>query len=102
MDLAFDATTWTPCRRMVDEDFGQCSSGVLRMGDGEASVVIEDPPGATFTINFLKQDINSGRGAVKATLDGKQLRGPGPIELRAGSGASVTCRGGATKHLGVR
>jgi hypothetical protein len=69
-DLAFDATAWTPCRRMTDEEFGQCPSGVLRMDDDEASVVIEDPPGQVFTINFLKAGVNTARGSVKATLDG--------------------------------
>jgi len=69
-DLAFDAATWTPCRRVTDADFGQCPSGVLRMDSGEASVVIEDPAGQLVTINFLRHEVNSSKGSVKATLDG--------------------------------
>jgi len=66
-DLSFDATTWTPCRGISDGDVRQCPSGVLRMDDGEASVVIEDPPGELFTINFLKTGVNATNGPVEAT-----------------------------------
>jgi hypothetical protein len=71
VDLDFDATTWTPCREVGAAEFGRCPSGVLRMGGGEGSVVIEDPPGTTFTINFLKDTVNATNREVEASFDGE-------------------------------
>jgi len=70
VDLDFDATAWTRCRNVGDEEFGQCPSGVLRMGNGEGSVVIENPPGVTFTINFMKDYVNATNREAEATLEG--------------------------------
>jgi hypothetical protein len=67
-DLDFDATAWTPCRRITDEANGQCPSGVLRMDHGEASVVIEDPPGELLTINFLKSGVDATSGPAQANF----------------------------------
>lgn len=71
VDLDFDATAWTRCRKVAEAMFRQCPSGVLRMDGGEASVVIEDPPGSTFTINFLHSYVNATRGEAEATFDGE-------------------------------
>jgi hypothetical protein len=70
VDLDFDATAWTRCRNVGDDAFGQCPSGVLRMGNGEGSVVIENPPGVTFTINFMKDYVNATNREADATLEG--------------------------------
>jgi hypothetical protein len=70
VDLDFDATTWTECRKVGETDFGQCPSGVLRMDGGQGSVVIENPPGETFTINFMTDTVNATNREVEATLEG--------------------------------
>ncbi len=69
-NLDFDATAWTPCKKISDETFGQCPSGVLRMDGGQGSVVIENPPGETFTINFMSDYVNAANREVEATLEG--------------------------------
>ena len=70
VDLDFDATTWTRCRDVDASSWEQCPSGVLRMEDGQGSVVIEDPEGETFTINFLTDTVNATNREVEASLDG--------------------------------
>lgn len=69
-DLDFDATAWAACRKLSEAEFGQCPAGVLRMGNGEGSVVIENPPGVTFTINFMRDYVNATNREVDATLKG--------------------------------
>jgi hypothetical protein len=69
-DLDFDATTWTRCKDVGATAWEQCPSGVLRMDGGQGSVVIEDPAGQTFTINFLGDVVNASNREVEATLDG--------------------------------
>jgi hypothetical protein len=39
----YDATTLLPCRGPSDSAFGRCPAGVLRMEDGQASVVVQSP-----------------------------------------------------------
>lgn len=68
VDLDFDATAWTPCREVGEEEFGQCPSGVLRMDGGQGSVVIEHPPGSTITINFMSDYVNAANHEVEANL----------------------------------
>ncbi len=70
VDLDFDATAWTPCRDIDEAEFSQCPSGVLRMGGGEGSVVIEDPPGETFTINFMNSGVTATNREADARADG--------------------------------
>ncbi len=70
VDLDFDATAWTPCRDIDEAEFSQCPSGVLRMGGGEGSVVIEDPPGEIFTINFMNSGVTATNREAEASADG--------------------------------
>lgn len=70
VDLDFDATAWTRCKAVNATSWDQCPSGVLRMEGGQGSVVIEDPDGQTFTINFLSDVINAANREVDATLNG--------------------------------
>jgi hypothetical protein len=70
VDLDFDATTWTRCRDVGATAWEQCPSGVLRMDGGQGSVVIEDPEGQTFTINFMSDVVNAANREVEASLDG--------------------------------
>ncbi len=70
VDLDFDATAWTPCRDVSATAWEQCPSGVLRMDGGQGSVVIEDPQGETFTINFMTDVVNAANRTVEAELDG--------------------------------
>jgi hypothetical protein len=69
VNLDFDATAWVRCRSVGDGEFGDCPSGALRMDGGQASVVIEDPPGKTFTINFMTDYVNAANRKVEATLE---------------------------------
>jgi hypothetical protein len=70
VDLDFDATTWTRCKDVGATAWEQCPSGVLRTDGGQGSVVIEDPAGQTFTINFLGDVVNASNREAEATLDG--------------------------------
>jgi hypothetical protein len=67
----YDATALLRCRAVGDADFGSCPAGVLRMEDGQASVVVQSPKGEQFTINFMKDYINAtNRRDAKGSLDG--------------------------------
>jgi len=69
-DLDFDATAWTRCRNIDAQSYDRCPSGVLRAEGGGASVVVEDPPGQVFTINFLGDYINATNREVTASRSG--------------------------------
>lgn len=69
-ELDFDATAWTRCKDVGADTWEQCPSGVLRMDGGQGSVVIEDPEGQTFTINFMSDYVNAANREVEASLDG--------------------------------
>jgi len=67
----YDATALLRCRAVGDADFGSCPAGVMRMEDGQASVVVQSPKGEQFTINFMKDYINAtNRREAKGSLDG--------------------------------
>ncbi len=66
----YDATTLLRCRAVGDAGFGSCPAGVLRMEDGQASVVVQSPKGEQFTINFMKDYINATNREAKGSLDG--------------------------------
>jgi hypothetical protein len=70
VDLDFDATTWTRCRDVGATAWEQCPSGVLRMDGGQGSVVIEDPEGQIFTINFMSDSVHAANREIEASLDG--------------------------------
>lgn len=66
----YDATALLPCQATRDAPRRQCAAGVLRMDDGQASVVVLDTTGAQFTINFMTDYINATNRRVDATLQG--------------------------------
>jgi hypothetical protein len=66
----YDATTLLRCRAAGDSEFGQCPAGILRMEDGQASIVVQNQLGAQFTINFMTGYVNATNREVDARLDG--------------------------------
>ena len=62
----YDATTRLRCRVPGDLDFGSCPAGILRMDNGQASIVVENQHGQRFTMNFMK-DEQTGEPYVNAT-----------------------------------
>lgn len=62
----YDATTLLSCRAAEATDFSDCPAGILRMEDGQASIVVQDPQGEQYTLNFLK-DATDGTPYVNAT-----------------------------------
>ncbi len=66
----YNATALLNCRSPGDADFGSCPAGVLRMEDGQGSVVIQSQRGEQFTINFMKDYVNASNRKVDARLDG--------------------------------
>ena len=65
----FDATTLLACQP-VEGPERQCPAGILRMDQGQASVVITGPDGEEFTINFMTDYVNSGGHDIQAELQG--------------------------------
>lgn len=66
----YDATTLLRCRAAGDGEFSLCPAGILRMEDGQASIVVQNQLGEQFTINFMKDYVNASNRDVKAKLDG--------------------------------
>jgi hypothetical protein len=66
----YDATTLLRCKAAGDRAFGNCPAGILRMEDGQASIVIQSPRGAQFTINFMTDYVNATVGEVATVLNG--------------------------------
>jgi len=66
----YDATTRLRCRAPGDTEVGSCPAGILRMEDGQASIVVQNQAGEQFTINFMKDYVNATNREVTATLDG--------------------------------
>jgi hypothetical protein len=66
----YDATTLLRCRAAGDSEFGQCPAGILRMDDGQASIVVQNQLGKQFTINFMTGYVNATNREVDARLDG--------------------------------
>ena len=66
----YDATTRLRCRAAGDSEFGSCPAGILRMEDGQASIVVQNQLGEIFTINFMSDYVNAANREVKATLEG--------------------------------
>lgn len=64
----YDATTRLRCLAAGDSEFGSCPAGILRMEDGQASIVVQNQVGEQFTINFLKNGVNATNREVKAKL----------------------------------
>jgi hypothetical protein len=66
----YDATTLLRCRAAGDSEFGNCPAGILRMEGGQASIVVQNPLGEQFTINFMKDYVNATNRDVTAKLQG--------------------------------
>lgn len=66
----YDATTRLRCRAAGDREFGSCPAGILRMEDGQASIVVQNQLGEQFTINFMSEYVNATNREVEAHLDG--------------------------------
>lgn len=66
----FDATTRLPCAMLDSDEMEDCPAGILRMENGQASIVITSPVGKQLTINFMTDYINSAAGEVDANLHG--------------------------------
>jgi hypothetical protein len=66
----YDATTLLRCRASGDSDFGICPAGILRMDNGQASIVVQNQLGEQFTINFMTDYVNAANREIDATLNG--------------------------------
>ena len=66
----YDATIRLRCRAAGDEEFGSCPAGILRMGNGQASIVVQNQLGEQFTINFMSDYVNASNREVSARLEG--------------------------------
>jgi hypothetical protein len=66
----YDATTLLRCKAAGDREYGNCPAGILRMENGQASIVVQSQLGQQFTINFMTDTVNATVGEVDARLDG--------------------------------
>jgi hypothetical protein len=66
----YDATTLLRCKAAGDREFGTCPAGILRMENGQASIVVQSQLGKQFTINFMTDHVDSTVGKVEARLEG--------------------------------
>ncbi|MDH3903798.1 MAG: hypothetical protein OES90_11320, partial [Xanthomonadales bacterium] len=66
----YDATTRLRCRALGDRDFGECPAGILRMEDGQASIVVQNQLGEQFTINFMNDHVNASNREIEARNEG--------------------------------
>lgn len=66
----YDATTRLRCRAAGDKEFGSCPAGILRMENGQASIVVQNQLGDQFSINFTADYVNASNREVDARLEG--------------------------------
>lgn len=66
----YDATTLLRCRTRADAEAEQCPAGILRMENGQASIVLLSPAGEQFTINFMSDYINATNREADARMEG--------------------------------
>ena len=66
----YDATTLLRCRAVNETAYAYCPAGILRMDGGEASIVVQDPKGEQFTINFMRDYVNATNRKADARLEG--------------------------------
>jgi hypothetical protein len=64
----YDATTLLRCKAAGDREYGNCPAGILRMENGQASIVVRSQLGQQFTVNFMNDYVNATVGDVNATL----------------------------------
>jgi len=65
----FDATTILRCRAPGESEFGLCPAGILRMENGQASIVVQNQSGEQFTINFMTDYVNATNREIEAVLE---------------------------------
>jgi hypothetical protein len=65
----YDATTLLRCHAVGAAEPGLCPAGILRMEDGQASIVVVSRGGEKFTFNFMKDYINAANREVEAVLE---------------------------------
>lgn len=66
----YDATTRLRCKAAGDREFGSCPAGILRMEDGQASIVVQNQLGEQFTINFMTDYVNATNRELEARMEG--------------------------------
>ena len=66
----YDATSLLRCRAVGETESVNCPAGILRMGGGQASIVVQSPAGEQFTINFMSDYINATNRKAEARLEG--------------------------------
>jgi hypothetical protein len=66
----YDATTRLRCRGAGESEYTSCPADILRMEQGQASVVVISPQGERFTINFMTGYVNASNREAEAELDG--------------------------------
>lgn len=66
----YDATTQLRCKGAGDAEFGSCPAGILRMDDGQASIVVQNLLGEQFTINFMADYVNATNRELEARMEG--------------------------------
>lgn len=66
----YDATALFRCKAAGDAEFGSCPGGILRMENRQASIVVQNPLGEQFTINFMTDYVNATNREVEARLEG--------------------------------
>jgi hypothetical protein len=68
--LDYDATALFRCKAPGDTAFSNCPGGILRMEDNQASIVVQNPSGEQFTINFMQDYVNASNRQVSARMEG--------------------------------
>ena len=66
----YDATALLRCKAAGDTEFGSCPAGILRMENGQASIVVQNQLGEQFTINFMKNYVNATNREIETHLQG--------------------------------
>lgn len=66
----YDATALFRCKAAGAAEFASCPGGILRMENKQASIVVQDPSGERFTLNFMADYVNATNREVKARLEG--------------------------------
>ena len=65
----YDAVTQLRCTAAGEEAYGLCPAGVLRMDQGQASIVVQEASGERYTVNFMADYVNATRGDLQAALE---------------------------------
>ena len=66
----YNATIRLRCRAAGDSEFGSCPAGILRMENGQATIVVQNQLGEQFSINFMSDYVNATNREVDAVLEG--------------------------------